>query len=186
MPSGLKRYFGQRHAHFITCSCWRRLPLMGPTRRKDLFLTIFEQTRQSYRFVVLGYVVMPEHFHIMIGEPGRGTISTVMQVLKQRISRLARQRVRKHRAGQLELWKTPPPAESHFWQPRFYDFNVWSRKKYLEKLRYMHRNPVTRGLVERPEQWRWSSFRFFACGEEGPVHVDYDLHEPEPTPILRR
>jgi hypothetical protein len=56
----------------------------------------------------------------------------------------------------------------------------------VEKLRYLHRNAVARGMVERPEQWRWSSFRFLADGEEGPVHVDYDLPEPEPTPFLRK
>ena len=52
------------------------------------------------------------------------------------------------------------------WQPRFYDFNVWNREKRIEKLRYMHRNPVTRGLVDRPEDWVWSSYCFYArCGE---------------------
>jgi len=59
-----------------------------------------------------------------------------------------------------------------FWQARFYDFNVWTTKKRAEKLRYMHRNPVTRGLVASPEQWRWSSFRFYLLGEAGPVRVN--------------
>ena len=59
------------------------------------------------------------------------------------------------------------------WQRRFYDFNVWSARKHVEKLRYMHRNPVKRGLVERPEQWKWSSFRAYAYGETGPVRVKF-------------
>jgi putative transposase len=58
------------------------------------------------------------------------------------------------------------------WQARFYDFNVWSARKRVEKLRYMHRNPVKRGLVESPEQWRWSSYRAYAFGERGPVQVN--------------
>jgi len=49
---------------------------------------------------------------------------------------------------------------------------VWSAKKRIEKLRYMHRNPVKRGLVKRPELWRWSSFRYYAYGEPGPVAVN--------------
>ncbi len=60
---------------------------------------------------------------------------------------------------------------SRMWQARFYDYNVWTRHKRVEKIRYIHRNPVRRGLVESPEQWRWSSFRAYAYGEAGPVRV---------------
>jgi putative transposase len=58
------------------------------------------------------------------------------------------------------------------WQRRFYDFNVWTEHKRIEKLRYMHRNPVKRGLVEEPDQWVWSSFRSYAYGEVGPVRIN--------------
>jgi len=58
------------------------------------------------------------------------------------------------------------------WQRRFYDFNVWSERKRIEKLRYMHRNPVRRGLVAQPEQWVWSSFRSYAYGEVGRVRIN--------------
>lgn len=74
------------------------------------------------------------------------------------------------RRGQPALCPTPDPA--HVWQRRFYDFNVWTEHKRIEKLRYMHRNPVKRGLVAEPDQWRWSSFRFYACGETGPVTIN--------------
>jgi len=59
-----------------------------------------------------------------------------------------------------------------FRQARFYDFNVWTEKKRIEKLRYIHRNPVARGLVESPEQWSWSSFRWYSSGEVGPVRIN--------------
>ncbi|MGH9641079.1 MAG: REP-associated tyrosine transposase, partial [Terriglobales bacterium] len=62
--------------------------------------------------------------------------------------------------------------EHHVWQKRFYDFNVWSGRKRVEKLRYMHRNPVKRGLVESPKLWRWSSYRAYAPGEAGPVRIN--------------
>jgi putative transposase len=58
------------------------------------------------------------------------------------------------------------------WQARFYDFNVWTEKKRIEKLRYIHRNPVARGLVASPEQWQWSSFRWYSSGEVGPVRIN--------------
>jgi putative transposase len=59
------------------------------------------------------------------------------------------------------------------WQKRFYDFNVRTEQKQIEKLRYMHRNPVKRGLVEKPEQWEWSSFRSYLSGETGLVRVNF-------------
>jgi len=63
-----------------------------------------------------------------------------------------------------------PPK--HFWQRRFYDFNVWTAHKRVEKLKYMHRNPVVRGLVPSPGLWKWSSFRFYLAGERGVVNVN--------------
>jgi REP-associated tyrosine transposase len=63
------------------------------------------------------------------------------------------------------------------WQKRFYDFNMWSDRKRIEKLRYSPRNPVKRGLVSPPDQWRWSSFRSYAYGERGPVRVNFQEWE---------
>ena len=59
-----------------------------------------------------------------------------------------------------------------FWQNRFYDFNIWTEKKRIEKLRYIHRNPVKRGLVSSPEQWSWSSYGWYLYGEKGPVKIN--------------
>jgi putative transposase len=59
-----------------------------------------------------------------------------------------------------------------FWQARYYDFNVHNEEKRIEKLRYMHRNPVKRGLVEKPEQWAWSSFRHYTTGGIGTVEIE--------------
>jgi len=84
MPAGLHRIYGAHHLHFITNSCYHRWPLLDAPGARDRFLAILELTRQKYRFVVVGYVVMPEHIHLLITEPEVGTPSTVMQVLKQR------------------------------------------------------------------------------------------------------
>jgi putative transposase len=170
MPAGLHRTYGAHHLHFITCSCHHRLPNLRTARSRDRFLSILEETRQRYRFVVVGYVVMPEHFHLLMNEPEVGTPSTVMQVLKQRTAHaLLRKRKRTNPRQQLLFAET---ERLPFWQARFYDFNVWTTKKRVEKLRYMHRNPVKRGLVESPEQWRWSSYRFYLSAEAGLVQVN--------------
>src|SRR5438270_7156746 len=69
MPKGLRRFYGGGDLHFITCSCYQRKPFLGSASRRDLFLNIFEEVRQKYEFQVVGYVVMPEHIHLLIGEP---------------------------------------------------------------------------------------------------------------------
>ena len=170
MPWGLHRYYGSGDLHFITCSCYHRQPLLGTAQRRDLFLKVLEHVRRRYQFVVVGYVVMPEHFHLLISEPQERTPSTVMQALKLGFARrvLADQRRRRHHA-QTEVFE---PGPQHIWQPRFYDFNVWTARKRVEKLRYLHRNPVKRGLVTAPELWRWSSYRAYAFAEPGPVRVN--------------
>ena len=65
-------------------------------------------------------------------------------------------------------------ATFRVWQPRFYDFNVWSERKLVEKLHYIHRNPVERGLVARPEDWAWSSYRYYEFGDESVLKMDWD------------
>jgi putative transposase len=165
MPRGLKRYYGAHDLHFITCSCYRRFPLLGTANRRDLLLNLLEEVRQRHRFVVLGYVVMPEHFHLLISESQETTPSIAMQVLKQRFAHQVLAQLRTQRSAS-------PGAAGEIWQRRFYDFNVWTEHKRIEKLRYMHRNPVKRGLVIQPDQWAWSSFRSYAFGEAGPVRIN--------------
>jgi len=173
MPKGLKRYYGRGELHFLTFSCYRRLPLLGTVRARNVFVEALGKIRQRYRFLLVGYVVLPEHVHLLISEPPEVTPSMVLKVLKQRVSRDLRKRKRRARPGQLRLsflnGREGPPR---FWQPRFYDFNLYSAKKKREKLEYMHANPVQRGLVQHPKDWPWSSFSFYAKGETGLVAID--------------
>ena len=167
MPWGLKRHYGTGSLHFITWSCYRRKLLLGNPARRDLVLTVLELMRVRYRFAVIGYVVMPEHVHLLISEPlisepliGKpmiGDPSKIIQAVKLSVSR------RLAIAGEFS---------GRFWQSRFYDFNLWGQRKEIGKLKYMHRNPVVRGLVVSPEDWQWSSYRSYACGEAGLVRIN--------------
>jgi putative transposase len=173
MPVGLKRIYGRRHLHFITFSCYRRLPLLKTMRARDVFVRELARVRGEYEFLLVGYVVMPEHVHLLISEPRKGTPSTVLQMLKQRVSKKLRKMHRETFVGQLGLVH-PEPAENilSFWQARFYDFNVYTTQKKREKLEYMHGNPLTRGLVKHPKDWPWSSWSFYALGKPGLVGID--------------
>jgi putative transposase len=163
----LERWYGHGHFHFITCSCYRRLPLLGTVKARDRFVKILSEVRDRYDFWLVGYVVMPEHIHLLISEPNVGDPSVVVRVLKQRVSRSLRAKKRRS-VGQKELWPGRTlGSHPQFWQRRFYDFNVWSKKKRNEKLKYIHFNPVKRGLVPAPKDWSWSSYRFYWRGERG-------------------
>ena len=150
-----KRYQQSRCLHFITFSCYRRQPLLAKPQAREVFERELERVRKWYGFYITGYVVMPEHVHLLVSEPERAELSVAVQMLKQIVSR-----------------KLRPPSLRRLWQARYYDFPVWSEKKRVAKLRYIHRNPVARGLVARPEDWPWSSFLQWATGCDGAVEIE--------------
>ncbi len=82
MPAGLKRVYGQGHLHFLTFSCYRRLPLLQSVRARDLFVKELGKVREEFDFQLIGYVVMPEHVHLLMSEPRSGNPSTVLHKLK--------------------------------------------------------------------------------------------------------
>ena len=173
MPKGLKRHYGRGDLHFLTFSCYRRLPLLETARARNLFVQALRKIRERYEFLLVGYVVMPNHVHVLISETSTATPSLVLKVLKQRTSRDFRRVPRRAAAGQLRFaFARGEGSLARFWQPRFYDFNVWSKRKVREKLEYMHENPVTRKLVSHPKDWPWSSWGFYAKGEAGLVPID--------------
>jgi putative transposase len=175
----LRRYYGHGHLHFITFSCYRRRPLLGARRAREHFLRVLDEVRSRYEFRVIGYVVMPEHVHLLMSEPRKGNPSKAVQVLKQRVSRALRRRRRRSGPGQMTLPFAQGESDgARFWQRRFYDFNVWNARKVTEKLNYMHLNPVQRKLVKHPKAWPWSSWAFYAKGERGLIRVD-GKEEPE-------
>ncbi len=128
--------------------------------------------RAGYGFRLFGYVVMPEHVHLLMSEPVKGTVSTALQMVKQRISRKLRKSKRRSAMGQLAFGFSGEDGRPRaFWQARFYDFNVYSEGKRKEKLNYIHANPVVRRLVKHPRDWPWSSWSFYYRGE-GMLSID--------------
>ena len=131
VPKLLKRCYGAGDLHFITCSCYKRQPVLGTASRRDLFLTVLERVRRRYRLVVIGYVVMPEHFHLLITEPQVGDPSVAMQALKLGF---ARRDIsgdgenpgleRRETWGTRSVENVPACLAA-----RFYDFNVYTRAK---------------------------------------------------------
>jgi putative transposase len=140
---------------------------------RNLLIKELGRVRQEYGFALAGYVLMPIHVHLLLGEPKKATLSTALQMLKQRVSRKLRQKKRQAKKSDLQMNFLGILEElPQFWQTRFYDFNVYSRKKQNEKLDYMHANPVIRGLVKHPKDWPWSSWTFYFREKSGLAPMD--------------
>jgi len=172
MPWGLQRFHQSRQSHFVTFCCYHRRPSFTSDASKRIFENALERVRRSFGLHIYGYVVMPEHVHLLLSEPerpdnpsggphkpsfglcGEVTLADAIKSLKQGVSRRL--------IGDAE----------HFWQKRYYDFNIRSHQQFVEKLRYIHRNPVESGLCERPEDWEWRSFRQHATGCQGRVEIE--------------
>jgi putative transposase len=146
------RYQQMGEFHFLTFSCYCRRPYLSTVAAMEIFEDALERVRLRYLFVVAGCVVMQEHVHLLVSEPWRGLLSRTVQALKLSVSMRGQQRP--------------------FWQAHYYDFNVFSHAKFVEKLRYIHRNPVRRGLVAKPEDWLWSSYRHYQTGIRQTIEIE--------------
>ena len=160
MPHGLKRYHESKQSHFITFTCYRGLQHLATAVARDTVVSSLERARVKYRFRVYGFVVMLEHVHLLVSEPDKGRVANAMQSLKI-ASALRTARLREFQGRRSPLW-----------QKRSHDRNVRDHAEFVEKLRYIHRNPVKRGLCSRPEDWKWSNFRHYATGEDCGVEIE--------------
>jgi putative transposase len=154
MPYGLKRFQKAEALHFITFSCFHRLPLLDMTGARETVEAVLELTRARHQARIYAYVLMPEHVHLLINEPPSILVAQFLKAVKQITSRKLR--------GQREK----------FWQERYFDRNVHGEEARSEVIRYIHRNPVKRGLVASPGDYQWSSFNHYATGVRGAVEIE--------------
>lgn len=171
------------HLHFVTFSCYHRLPLLSRDRCKQIVLGHLNLWSGRDGVGVVGYVVMPNHVHALLRPISSGRISIFMQHWKQESSSAIAKFL-----GLGTDHDTTPFGERvrdasgtlRVWQSRSYCFNVFSLKKVTEKLQYMHNNPVRKGLVEDSCDWPWSSAAFYLQRDKSPIRlVPYDGPFPE-------
>ena len=156
MPRGLGRFQQAESLHFITFSCFHRFPFLQASRPKDVFEAILEEARARHQARVYAYVLMPEHVHLLINEPPSTVVAQFLKAVRQTSSR----RLKGNR--------------EQFWQDRYFDRNVRGEAARSEVIRYIHRNPVKRGLASSPGEYRWSSFNHHATGLRGVVEIESD------------
>ncbi len=152
MPRALQSDRNADALHFVTLCCHSRNQFLIAHAARDNFQRSIEKMRRWYGMRVYGYVVMPEHVHLLVSEPKRFNLDAAIQSLKRAV------------AGGSSL--------DPFWTARHSDVRISSREERIEKIRSMHHNPVARGIVRSQQEWAWSSFRHYLTGEKSPVKIE--------------
>jgi putative transposase len=173
-----KRWDRSWDAHAITFSCFRRQAFLSRPRACRWFLDALDQARAVRPFDLWGFTIMPEHVHLLILPHEDVTISAILSALKQPVAKRALVCVRRYAPGFLETMADCRPngrVIHRFWQRGGgYDRNLRSTRDVHEKLRYIHDNPVRRGLRRRAEDWQWSSCRAWQSGVDDLIRIDRD------------
>jgi len=158
--SGMYRREIPENTRFLTFSCYRRLSLFKSDAIKQAFVDHLDRARSGARFRLVAWVIMPEHVHLLLRpQLPENPMSRVLNRLKRACALSVVGRWRELEAPILSRI-TDAQGKAHFWQRGGgHDRNMRSSRDLFEKMRYIHRNPVTRGLVEKSVDWPWSSAR---------------------------
>lgn len=163
MPKLREPVYGKGHLHLIACNCFRQQPKLAEEKHRDVFMRLLEELRVKFRFAVAGYVVMPDHFRLLMREPGIDTAANAVEMLQARYRR---------------RYNSSARSDEQVWESRFSDTHIVGVDAVAATLSSMHREPVKAGLASTPEEWAWSSARAYAGLPEGFVTVE---RIPAPT-----
>ncbi len=158
MPK-LKHYDNFNTSRFITFSCYHRYQLMLDDRLRLIFLSHLKSICKNYSIDIYGYVIMPEHIHLVLYPREEVSIGRVIGELKSKSAREILLLFRRDNSSLLS--KLTVDKITYFWQKRCYDHNCRTPETVIEKINYCHINPVTRGLVKEQMEWKWSSYRWY-------------------------
>jgi len=167
------------HCHFCTASIVQFLPLLADDSACRLALRVWRKRSLRHNVKLHGYVIMPEHVHLLISglaEDVRKFMQHSLADIARGIQMLLSARVRRGESEAQEHLaiiraRANGPATVKVWKERFRAVPLNQDKAVLVKLDYMHANPVRRGLVSEPPEWPWSSYGSY-CGGESPISVD--------------
>ena len=164
--------------HYVTAVAFNRVPVFRSDQACSLFIDALATTREKEPFKLIGYVVMPDHFHLL-ANPLNLDISILVGRLKGRAasSILGWLRAEAHSISlaKLALPRSLKSGQTHaLWMKEFSAVDIWSRKFIRQKLHYIHMNPVRAGLCDHPAKWRWSSYHAYLPHEAGSVPIEVD------------
>lgn len=169
-------YNSPGHAHFLTFSCYQRLPLLNRERTRRWLIEAIIEAKEKYKYALWAYVIMPEHAHLLIYPRVQVyNISSFLKTLKQSVARKAKHYLEENNRDWLSKLTVKRGMREvfRFWQTGpGYDRNINSENELFEKMHYIHNNPVRRGLVLTPQDWRWSSAGWYAGERDVVLAID--------------
>jgi putative transposase len=153
MMSVYRRFSGHGLPYFVTSNTDRRSSLFTDPRAVSLLMQVVKEVRAQTGLRIHAYVVMPDHVHFVLGLSPRETVSRVMELIKGRFA---------HR------WNRRTGGKGSVWQSRFNERALRTDDALRSAIDYVHMNPVEAGLVERPEDYQWSSSGWWHRRSEEP------------------
>jgi len=166
------------HAHYLTFSCFHNQPFLASERACGWLIDAIQTARVKHPFDLWAWVFMPDHVHMLIRPHDGVYIRHVLSAIKTPVGKRAAGWARREAPKLLAVMLDVQPngrRTARLWQRGGgYDRNIWSPAELREKIRYIHDNPVRRGLAETGEDWRWSSWRAWQAGVDDPVPIDRD------------
>ena len=157
MPKSREAVYGKGHLHLVACNCFRKLPKLGEEKHRDVFARLVEEVRVKFRFAIVGYVVMPDHFRLLMREPEIDTAANAVETIQARYRR---------------RYNSSARLDQQSWENRYSDTHVVGTEAVTASLGSMHAEPVKAGLAASPEEWAWSSARAYAGLPEGVITVE--------------
>ncbi|MHC2067972.1 REP-associated tyrosine transposase [Bremerella sp. T1] len=157
----------QLYIHFVTFSCYKRRQVLRFDQANRVVLSCLNRSLQFFRGDCLGFVLMPDHVHLLVWFPEKNQLADFLHDWKQQSSHFIKRQVNKHKWS---FFKQVPPDDP-IWQKRYYSFEIYDPDKVEEKLAYMHQNPVRAGLSDFPCDWKWSSARWYENGRSVGVPI---------------
>jgi len=173
----LPRFHIEGHVYYVTTVVYDRLPIFT---RPSFIVPLYDSLnyyRHKQEFKFLGYVIMPDHIHLILWPFGQATTSEIMRDYKKFTSRRI---IRQAEVEQIEAWtaafeqagQRTGRSRNKVWQDSYWDVNIYTERFLRQKLNYVHRNPVRAGLVETPEEYMYSSHRNYVSGEDWLIEID--------------
>ncbi|MFG0326170.1 MAG: transposase [Phycisphaerales bacterium JB037] len=174
----MRRWEGTDAVRFVTFSCDRRRPLLDKDAVRDLFAEQLAATRRQHALELFAWVVMPEHVHLLVRPSPESKLADALRSLKTSVAKQVLGRWRDSRAPILEELRAGRGAVRLWQRGGGFDRNVRDTSELCREVRYIHLNPVRRELVKNPEDWKWSSVRWWMGARDGEIECDPPPGEP--------
>lgn len=172
-----KSWHKEGQAHELTFTCYQRIPMLARDRTREWFVQVLDRARKKIGFEIWAYVIMPDHAHVLVWPKHmEATTGRMLHAIKQPVAVRAIRWLRANSPKFLERLSHELPSgevKHRLWEVGGgYDRNMWTGDAIWNAVRYIHQNPVRKGLVEKAADWKWSSAAWYAGREDVPLKMD--------------